>query len=289
MPYIGKAPSSGEFIELDALTASATDTYTLQYNGADYKPETVNNLIVSINGVVQKPSSMSLNGSSLTVGATLSSSDTIDYIRVLGHVGSVITPTDGSVTSAKLDTNIAISGNLDVGTIRATNGTSAMTINSSGLVLPKTPILQVNALDTNQTITATVNTTVQWEAVEIDTLSGWDSSNHRYQPSVAGYYLCGGGIRFSSSSTVNQRVRFWIAKNGSVSTSGDNALSFVHLQFNFNSDIIANSTLPLPTGLIQLNGSSDYVSVIFETDETINIHDSTFSKSYFFAQLVHAT
>tara|TARA_B100001057_G_scaffold108553_1_gene106370 strand:- start:2099 stop:2944 length:846 start_codon:yes stop_codon:yes gene_type:complete len=154
MPYIGKAPSSGEFIELDALTASATDTYTLQYNGANYKPETVNNLIVSINGVVQKPSSMSLNGSSLTVGATLSSSDTIDYIRVLGHVGSVITPTDGSVTSSKLDTNIAISGNLDVGTIRATNGTTAMTIDSSGRVLqPSVPAFRVG-LTSSQSVTS---------------------------------------------------------------------------------------------------------------------------------------
>jgi hypothetical protein len=134
MPYIGQSPSTGQFIELDALTASATDTYTLQLNSANFAPESVNNLIVSINGVVQKPSSMSLNGSSLTVGATLSSSDTIDYVRVLGHVGSVVTPTDGSVTSAKLDTNIAISGNLDVGTIRSTNGTTAMSVDSSGRV-----------------------------------------------------------------------------------------------------------------------------------------------------------
>ena len=144
MPYVGQKPSNGRFIELDALTASATATYTLQYNSVNYAPESVHNLIVSINGVVQKPSSMSLSGSSLTVGATLSSSDTIDYVRVLGDVGSVVTPTDGSVTaakigtgavtSAKLDTNIAISGNLDVGTIRATNGTTAMTIDSSGRV-----------------------------------------------------------------------------------------------------------------------------------------------------------
>ena len=52
---------------------------------------------------------MSLNGSSLTVGATLSSSDTIDYVRVLGHVGSVVTPTDGSVTTAKIGTG-AVTG-----------------------------------------------------------------------------------------------------------------------------------------------------------------------------------
>ena len=145
MPYIGKQPVIGEFVELDALTASATADYALTRNSVAYYPETVNNLLVSINGVIQAGSTMSLSGNTLTVGATLSSSDVIDFVRVFGNVGNVVTPTDGSVTeakigsgavtSAKLDTNIAISGNLDVGSIRASNGTAAMTIDSSGRVL----------------------------------------------------------------------------------------------------------------------------------------------------------
>jgi len=102
MPYIGSEPSSGLFQELDALTASATDDYTLKLNGADYFPETVNNLLVSINGVIQGGSTMSLNGAVLTVGATLSSADTIDFVRVFGNVGTVSTPTDGSVTANKI-------------------------------------------------------------------------------------------------------------------------------------------------------------------------------------------
>ena len=104
MPYIGKQPTIGEFVELDALTASATDTYTLTRSGAAYYPETVNNLLVSINGVIQAGSTMSLiNGSTLRVGATLSSSDVIDFVRVFGNVGNVVTPTDGSVTDVKID------------------------------------------------------------------------------------------------------------------------------------------------------------------------------------------
>ena len=117
MGYVGQKPSNGRFIELDALTASATATYTLQYNSVNYAPESVHNLIVSINGVVQKPSSMSLSGSSLTVGATLSSSDTIDYVRVLGDVGSVVTPTDGSVTAAKIGTGAVTTAKLATGAI----------------------------------------------------------------------------------------------------------------------------------------------------------------------------
>ena len=104
MPFIGNQPTQGRFIELDSLTASATDDYTLQLNGANFAPESVNNLLVSINGVIQGSSTMSLNGAVLTVGATLSSSDTIDFVRVFGNVGTVSTPTDGSVTANKIGT-----------------------------------------------------------------------------------------------------------------------------------------------------------------------------------------
>jgi len=143
MPYIGKDPVIGEFIELDALTASATADYALTRNGAAYKPATVNNLLVSINGVIQAGSTMSLNGNTLTVGATLSSSDTIDFVRVLGSVGNVSEPTDGSVTSAKLANDIAVN-TLDVATIRASNGTTAATIDSSGRVFqPTKPAFRV--------------------------------------------------------------------------------------------------------------------------------------------------
>lgn len=117
MPFIGNQPTSGRFIELDSLTASATANYTLQLNSANFSPESVNNLLVSINGVIQGSSTMSLNGAVLTVGATLSSSDTIDFVRVFGNVGTVSTPTDGSVTANKIGTGAVTSAKIADGTI----------------------------------------------------------------------------------------------------------------------------------------------------------------------------
>ena len=134
MPYIGSQNVTGRFEELDSLNASATDDYTLKLNGADYFPETVNNLLVSINGVIQGSSTMSLNGAVLTVGATLSSSDTIDFVRVFGNVGTVSTPTDGSVTANKIGTGAVnltskVSGVLPVAN-GGTGSSSASEINS---------------------------------------------------------------------------------------------------------------------------------------------------------------
>ena len=171
---------------------------------------------------------------------------------------------------------------IGVGSTLGTN--TAMTINSSGLVLPKIPILQVSATNTDQSLSAATNTKVQWETVEIDSLSGWSTANNRYTPTVAGYYLVGGTIRFNFPSDVAYLITS-VNKNGS-SSEGVNML---RNQFNHQSDTIQNGSYPIATGLMQMNGTSDYMEVYVSADESATLHDASFPKSFFFAQLVHAT
>ena len=154
MPFIGNQPTSGRFIELDSLTASATDEYTLQLNSANFEPESVNNLLVSINGVIQGSSTMSLNGAVLTVGATLSSSDTIDFVRVFGNVGTVSTPTDGSVTANKIGSGAVDLTSKVSGVLPVANGGTGMstamadqwrkTTDTSGTLGPITDLERVD-------------------------------------------------------------------------------------------------------------------------------------------------
>tara|TARA_Y100001937_G_scaffold76297_1_gene103625 strand:- start:552 stop:1088 length:537 start_codon:yes stop_codon:yes gene_type:complete len=174
---------------------------------------------------------------------------------------------------------------LHVDAIKHSGGTSAMTINSSGLVLPKMPILQVAATDTSQSYTGDSNTKVEWETVEIDTLSSWSTSNHRYTPTVAGYYLVGGAIRVNLSST-QKFVTIAVSKNGFDTNDGT---SMLRMQLNFDADRLVNSSIPIPTGLMEMNGSTDFLEVFFRSDEDSTIHDASAPKSYFFAKLVHAT
>ena len=173
--------------------------------------------------------------------------------------------------------------NILVQNIKHTNGNTAMTVNSSGLILPKIPILQVNATDTDQSMSAGTNTKVQWENVEIDSLGGWDSSNHRYTPTVAGYYLVGGVMRFNFPSDVEYVVT---SVNKNTSTANSDSL---RNQFNHGSDIVDNGSYPIATGLMQMNGTSDYMEVYVSSDETATLHDAAAPKSFFFAKLVHAT
>ena len=69
---------------------------------------------------------------------------------------------------------------LKVNTIQdATNSNTALSIDSNGLVAPKTPILQVRAVNTDQSYTSGSVTKVEWQTVEIDTLGAFDSSNNK--------------------------------------------------------------------------------------------------------------
>lgn len=108
MPYIGVAPSSGLFKKLDAITVvNAQAAYTMQYNSSNFKPATAEQLIVSVNGVIQAPNdAYTVSGSTITFSENLVTGDVIDFIVALGEVGNTVTPTDGSVDINKMSSSI---------------------------------------------------------------------------------------------------------------------------------------------------------------------------------------
>ena len=143
MPFIGQEPLTGAYHVLDDITTSATATYNLQLNSAAFSPATANQLLVSLNGVIQKPgSSFTISGSQITFSSALTSSDSIDFIIALGDVLSVGTPTDGTVstnkivddavTGAKIENNPTIAGNLGINGITTSTGTI---VASSGVAI----------------------------------------------------------------------------------------------------------------------------------------------------------
>ena len=109
MPYIGIAPSSGQFKKLDSITVvNGQAAYTMQYSSANFKPATAEQLIVSVNGVIQAPTdAYTISGSTITFSENLVTGDVIDFIVALGEVGNTVTPVDGSVDANKLSSSIA--------------------------------------------------------------------------------------------------------------------------------------------------------------------------------------
>ena len=108
MPYVGSQPQTGQFKALDSITVvNGQDTYTMQYSGVNFKPATAEQIIVSVNGVIQAANdAYTISGSSITFSENLVTGDVIDFILALGEVGNSVTPTDGSVDLAKVSSSI---------------------------------------------------------------------------------------------------------------------------------------------------------------------------------------
>jgi hypothetical protein len=107
MAYIGKQPTVGNFIKLDAITTSATATYNLLNGGVAYSPQSPNHCIVSLNGVIQSPTtSFTISGSTIVFASALTATDVIDFILVLGDVLNIGTPSDATVGFSKVTSNL---------------------------------------------------------------------------------------------------------------------------------------------------------------------------------------
>ena len=106
MAYIGAQPSFGNFQACDAISTSATDTFNLLVGGVAISPVSAQHCLVSLNGVLQAPiSSYTIVGSTIVFAAALTSSDSIDFITVMGDTLDLGTPSDGTVSEPKLAAN----------------------------------------------------------------------------------------------------------------------------------------------------------------------------------------
>jgi len=104
MAYIGVGLDRIQTVEkLDNITFNGGATYNLTKGSTAFTPIGADHLICSINGVVQF-GNFTVSGSQITfTGATLTSSDTMDFIFQIG-TGVALTPNDNSVTASKLST-----------------------------------------------------------------------------------------------------------------------------------------------------------------------------------------
>ena len=104
MPYVGKTPSIGNFQVCDAISVvNGQAAYTMQVGGVNVSPESANHMIVSLNGVIQKPTdAYTVSSSTITFASNLVTGDVIDFIQILGNVLDLGVPSDSTVSLAKL-------------------------------------------------------------------------------------------------------------------------------------------------------------------------------------------
>ena len=107
MAYIGKQPIVGNFQICDAISVvNGQAAYTMQVASTNVSPESANHMLVSLNGVLQKPgSSFTVSGATITFASNLATGDVIDFIILLGDALNLGTPSDGTVATAKIAAN----------------------------------------------------------------------------------------------------------------------------------------------------------------------------------------
>ena len=117
MPYLGQVPLTGNYNKLDSISGSfngSTTTFNLTASSIAMEPVVAPALLVSVNGVLQQPlTDYTISGSTITFTTAPASTDTC-FIVIMGGETDIGTPSDLTVTSAKLSGNLVTPGTLDV-------------------------------------------------------------------------------------------------------------------------------------------------------------------------------
>jgi len=231
LSYIGRTPILGNFVKLDTITTSATTTFNLLNGGVAYFPQSANNCLVSLNGILQAPTdSYTISGSTIIFSNALTTSDVIDFIIVLGDVLNIGTPSDNTVSLAKL----TASGTKDATTFLRGDNTFAT---PAGGV--NTPAFFVKA-STTQNIAYNTETKLTFGTELIDTDNAFSSGTFTVPTGKSGKYVIFGSIHYVTSNDFDN-FQFRLYKNGST--------IYVAKASNFNQDTcVLNVLMSLTAG-----------------------------------------
>ena len=233
MGYIGSQPATNfETVRKQVSTTNSGTTITL-----DYSVSSVQDILVTVNAVVQSYDNYSVSGTTLTLGGTLNN-DRVEILYV-GRTFQTVTPAVGTVTNEMLSGSIA---NSKLANSSITLNGSSVSLGGSASV-DNTPSFLVN-ISSAQSIPTSSVTKIQFDTEVFDTDSAFNTGSYRFTPQVAGKYVIGMHVSLSTSDDFDQNF-VQINKNGS------NVFQSYYENKYYNGH--SGETV------IVLNGSTDYV------------------------------
>ncbi len=258
MAYIGKQPVVGNFQVCDAISVvNGQAAYTMQVGSANVEPENANHMLVSLNGVLQKPgSSFTISGSTITFASNLVTNDVIDFIILLGDTLNVGTPSDDSVGAAQVKNDLIsgltalTSAPADTDEFLISDAGTLKRIDASLISGSNTPAFAVKK-NANQTgLSDNTATKVTWQTEIFDTDSAFASDKFTVPSGEGGKYFINANVFGDKSSDINYVITY-IYKNGS-------AVFANRMNFASNED-----QLTAPISVIMDLSASDYLEVYF--------------------------
>ena len=229
MGYVGNQQAEG-FVQRPTkqdLTGATGNSLTLTH--AVSKEEDID---LYINNVKQEPTTAyTVADTAVTLTGSVVASDDI-YVVYNSLALQTVVPPDGSITNAKIDTMAA---SKLTGALPAIDGSSL-----TGMGKGHAFSARVGAAFA---VSATTFTKVQFNTEDFDVDNEFDTTTYRFTPTVAGYYQLNASAAVASYVTQMQLAFY---KNGAVDKNCVN--------------VTGGGQVPA-SGLIYLNGSTDYVEV----------------------------
>jgi len=288
MALIGRNTITGNFIKCSSLTPDgSTTTFTLTNatTGDNVYPGSQNSLLVSVSGVIQAPGdAFTINNNTITFTEAPGSSDTIDFVIILGDLVAIGTPSDDTVDTVHIKDSAVHNTKLQNSSITI-NGSSVSLGGSTTISTIDRPTITTSsaviAPDTNTTFSLAGTNFVSVPIVELISSTGAITRasavtfNNSTSLTVttnlsAGNYFVrvenndGGAVRSSSAILAVSAAPTWSTAAGSLGTIASGATaSFTLLAYDDDSTAVSTYTLvsgSLPGGFT-LDGDSSVGSI----------------------------
>jgi hypothetical protein len=244
MSYIGATPTIGGYHKLDTITTDGSASYTMQLNSGNFVPESVNHLIVSVNGVIQAPTdSFTVSGSTITFASSLSVSDTIDFIMALGNVLDIGVPSDATVSLSKL----TATGTKDATTFLRGDNTFATPSGGTN-----TPAFSARETGQQQLLHNTT-TNLTFGTEEVDTDNAFASNVFTVPSGKGGLYYLESQVNFYDNGQNITQGTLWIWK-GTNSTP-------ISKMYNLNANDVNKGHLSFQASVIENLSAGDVIGV----------------------------
>ena len=248
MAYIGKTPTIGNFQVCDAISVVNNQAaYTMQVGGVNVSPESANHMLVSLNGILQAPtSSFTVSGSTITFASNLVTGDVIDFIQILGNVLDLGVPSDNTVSLAKLT---------------ATGTKDATTFLRGDNSFQEVPAGGITEVDRFLMVDASYSSG--------STLTNWSRHNTSYTgvPHGTGMSSSAGIWTFPSTGVYEITIMTYL-------NNGTTTRQYVGIDIKGTNDAFSSNTTSLGLGYGNVNTSNDhdnlFVQGIYDVTNTSN-------------------
>ena len=271
MAYIGKEPIVGNFQICDAISVvNGQAAYTMQVASTNVSPESASHMLVSLNGILQKPgSSFTVSGATITFASNLVTNDVIDFIILLGDALNLGTPSDGTVATAKIAANAVTAAKFNADVISGQTALAAEPADTDEFLISDAGVLK--RIDYSLIKGGGITEADQWRLTSnasSSTSATVITANLERVDTAPQGYLAGSGMSQSSGIFTFPSTGIWLVRSD-LQFQVDNQVnrfiqSFIHTTTdNFSSD--DNRVTEATSYFADIGGGAQYQNVSGET------------------------